>query len=86
GLGMRIVGGQESENGEMGAYVTMVIKGGPADVQGGIKEGDQILEVDGQSLVGVTFEEARAITDKTGNVVQLVVIHQVPRYTLDCIF
>ncbi|KAK6188394.1 hypothetical protein SNE40_004575 [Patella caerulea] len=76
GLGMRVVGGKEGDSGELGAFVSMVIKGGPADVQGGIKEGDQILEVDGQSLVGVTFEEARDITDKAGNVVQLVVLHQ----------
>jgi hypothetical protein len=32
GLGMRIVGGFECEDGSLGCYVVLVIKGGPADI------------------------------------------------------
>ncbi|KAH3849432.1 hypothetical protein DPMN_091833 [Dreissena polymorpha] len=39
GLGMRVVGGRNSSNGALGAYVTMVTKGGPAATQG-ISEGN----------------------------------------------
>ena len=38
GLGMRVVGGM-CVDAILGAYVVMVIKGGPADVQGHIEEG-----------------------------------------------
>ena len=34
GLGMRIVGGTCGPDGVLGAYVTLVIKGGPADTHG----------------------------------------------------
>ncbi|XP_041358994.1 regulating synaptic membrane exocytosis protein 1-like isoform X2 [Gigantopelta aegis] len=75
GLGMRIVGGMRVDA-ILGAYVVMVIKGGPADVQGHIEEGDQILQWNGQSLTNVTFEEARTIMDNSGEVVQLIVRHR----------
>ena len=38
GLGMRVVGGRAGPGGSLGAYVTVVTKGGPADTQG-ITEG-----------------------------------------------
>lgn len=40
GLGMRIVGGKSMADGSVGAYVTHVIKGGPADAQAGIRVGE----------------------------------------------
>ncbi|XP_064606710.1 regulating synaptic membrane exocytosis protein 2-like isoform X2 [Liolophura sinensis] len=75
GLGMRIVGGKSMADGSVGAYVTHVIKGGPADAQAGIRVGDTILEWNGRSLVNATFEEAREIMDKCEDIVQLLVLH-----------
>ncbi|XP_067678903.1 regulating synaptic membrane exocytosis protein 2-like [Haliotis asinina] len=76
GLGMRVVGGKDCDNGTLGAFVVMVTKGGPADMQGRIRIGDQIIEWNGVSLTNVTFEETRDIVNKSGNVVQLKVIHR----------
>ncbi|CAI9725824.1 synaptic membrane exocytosis 2-like [Octopus vulgaris] len=76
GLGMRVIGGKQGKWGRMGAYVTNVEEGGPADLQGNIREGDQIITWDGQSLVDVTFEEAQEIMDHSGNIVQIVIWHR----------
>ncbi|XP_053395165.1 regulating synaptic membrane exocytosis protein 2-like [Mercenaria mercenaria] len=74
GLGMRVVGGRRVSGGRLCAYVTMVIKGGPADRQG-ISEGDQVVEWNGRSLLDVTFEEAQEIISQSGSIVQLSIIH-----------
>ncbi|XP_046357037.1 regulating synaptic membrane exocytosis protein 1-like isoform X1 [Haliotis rufescens] len=76
GLGMRVVGGKDCDNGTLGAFVVMITKGGPADMQGRIRIGDQIIEWNGVSLTNVTFEETRDIVNQSGNVVQLKVIHR----------
>ncbi|CAF0933689.1 unnamed protein product [Adineta ricciae] len=75
GLGMRIVGGQECEDGSLGCFVTNLLHGGPADVQGNIEVGDQILEFNGHSLIESTYEEVRILQDYCGDIVQLVVQH-----------
>ncbi|CAF3855710.1 unnamed protein product [Rotaria magnacalcarata] len=75
GLGMRIVGGQECEDGSLGCFVTNILHGGPADVQGNIEVGDQILEFNGNSLIDSTYEEVRMLQDQCGDIVQLVVQH-----------
>ncbi|CAF0737478.1 unnamed protein product [Rotaria sordida] len=75
GLGMRIVGGQECEDGSLGCFVTNILPGGPADVQGNIEVGDQILEFNGNSLIDSTYEEVRMLQDQCGDIVQLVVQH-----------
>ncbi|UJR28674.1 hypothetical protein I4U23_009903 [Adineta vaga] len=75
GLGMRIVGGQECEDGSLGCFVTNILPGGPADVQGNIEVGDQILEFNGNSLIDSTYEEVRILQDHCGDIVQLVVQH-----------
>ncbi|CAF0986719.1 unnamed protein product [Rotaria sp. Silwood1] len=75
GLGMRIVGGQECEDGSLGCFVTNILYGGPADVQGNIEVGDQILEFNGHSLIESTYEEVRILQDHCGDIVQLVVQH-----------
>ncbi|CAF3478403.1 unnamed protein product [Rotaria sp. Silwood1] len=75
GLGMRIVGGQECEDGSLGCFVTNILSGGPAHVQGNIEVGDQILEFNGNSLIDSTYEEVRMLQDQCGDIVQLVVQH-----------
>ena len=58
-----------------GCFVTNVLIGGPADVQGNIEVGDQILEFNGHSLIDSTYEEVRILQDHCGDIVQLVVQH-----------
>lgn len=54
GLGFNIVGGEQGE----GIFVSFILAGGPADESGDLKRGDQILTVNGASLVGANHEEA----------------------------
>ena len=59
----------------LGCFVTNVIPDGPANVQGNIEVGDQILEFNGISLIDSTYEEVRTLQDRCGDIVQLVVQH-----------
>ncbi|GIY59442.1 multiple PDZ domain protein [Caerostris darwini] len=60
GLGLTIVGKSNAP----GVYISEVIKGGVADLDGSLMEGDQILEVNGQNL-RESDQEAAAVFLKT---------------------
>ncbi|XP_044731009.1 disks large 1 tumor suppressor protein isoform X3 [Chrysoperla carnea] len=54
GLGFNIVGGEDGE----GIFVSFILAGGPADLSGELRRGDQILSVNGINLRNATHEEA----------------------------
>ncbi|XP_053298651.1 syntaxin-binding protein 4 isoform X2 [Pleuronectes platessa] len=59
GLGIKVIGGVKEGTGEeFGVYVKRILPGGLASSDGNLLPGDQILEVNGDSLVGVTSERA----------------------------
>ncbi|XP_065820456.1 syntaxin-binding protein 4 isoform X2 [Labrus bergylta] len=59
GLGIKVIGGVKELTGEeFGVYVKRILPGGVASSDGNLMPGDQILEVNGDSLVGVTSERA----------------------------
>ncbi|XP_051987360.1 syntaxin-binding protein 4-like isoform X1 [Xyrauchen texanus] len=59
GLGIKVIGGVKEQTGEeYGVYVKRILPGGLASSDGNLEPGDQILEVNGESLVGVTSERA----------------------------
>ncbi|XP_040922798.1 syntaxin-binding protein 4 isoform X2 [Toxotes jaculatrix] len=59
GLGVKIIGGYRELTGEeFGVYIKRVIAGGLAALDGRLKSGDLILDVNNISLIGVTNERA----------------------------
>ncbi|XP_042637235.1 multiple PDZ domain protein [Orycteropus afer afer] len=74
GLGFSIVGGYGSPHGDLPIYVKTVFAKGAASEDGRLKRGDQIIAVNGQSLEGVTHEEAVAILKRTKGTVTLIVL------------
>ncbi|XP_063107265.1 multiple PDZ domain protein isoform X3 [Cavia porcellus] len=74
GLGFSIVGGCGSPHGDLPIYVKTVFAKGAASEDGRLKRGDQIIAVNGQSLEGVTHEEAVAILKRTKGTVTLMVL------------
>ncbi|KAL2092397.1 hypothetical protein ACEWY4_012195 [Coilia grayii] len=73
GLGIQITGGRGSKRSPHGIVVAHVEEGGPAQRDGRLKAGDELLMINGQSLVGLSHHEAVAILRSTAGLVQLVV-------------
>ncbi|XP_069106031.1 regulating synaptic membrane exocytosis protein 2-like isoform X9 [Argopecten irradians] len=60
-LGLKIVGGQGTEQGQFGAFITKVKKGSIADTVGHLRPGDEVIEWNGRGLQRATFEEVKDI-------------------------
>nr|XP_014348194.1 PREDICTED: partitioning defective 3 homolog [Latimeria chalumnae] len=75
GLGIKVVGGVKENSRHFGIYVKRILPGGLASSDGRLQPGDQILEVNGDSLVGVTNERAVDIlrTASTTNHMRLII-------------
>ncbi|CAG2116617.1 unnamed protein product, partial [Medioppia subpectinata] len=56
-LGLKVVGGRIIESGRLGAIVEKVKKGSIADTIGRLRPGDEVVEWNGRSLQGKTYEE-----------------------------
>ncbi|XP_065115102.1 disks large homolog 2 isoform X4 [Paramisgurnus dabryanus] len=67
GLGFNIVGGEDGE----GIFVSFILAGGPADLSGELRRGDQILSVNGIDLRGATHEQAAAALKGAGQTVTI---------------
>ncbi|XP_054470257.1 afadin [Anoplopoma fimbria] len=73
GMGVSIVAAKGAGQENLGIYIKSIVKGGPAEMNGRLTAGDQLLSVDGQSVVGLSQERAAAIMMQTGPVVTLQV-------------
>ncbi|XP_014404740.1 PREDICTED: inaD-like protein isoform X3 [Myotis brandtii] len=74
GLGFSIVGGYGSPHGDLPIYVKTIFAKGAAADDGRLKRGDQILAVNGETLEGVTHEQAVAILKRQRGAVTLTVL------------
>eukprot|EP00106_Octopus_bimaculoides_P013126 XP_014780568.1 PREDICTED: disks large homolog 2-like isoform X7 [Octopus bimaculoides] len=76
GLGFNIVGGEDGE----GIFVSFILAGGPADLSGELRRGDQIHSVNGIDLRWATHEEAAAALKGAGDTVEIVAQYKPDEY------
>ncbi|XP_023311086.1 disks large 1 tumor suppressor protein isoform X3 [Anoplophora glabripennis] len=76
GLGFNIVGGEDGE----GIFISFILAGGPADLCGELRRGDQILSVNGVNLRNATHEEAAQALKGTNQTVNVVVQYRPEEY------
>ncbi|XP_018565940.1 uncharacterized protein LOC108906965 [Anoplophora glabripennis] len=72
-LGMQITEGSDGN-----VYIQSVILGGPAHLSGNIVSGDQVVAVDGQSLLGLKYVQALDVLKNSGRKVDFIVSRITP--------
>ncbi|KAK5931595.1 hypothetical protein CesoFtcFv8_000107 [Champsocephalus esox] len=77
GLGFNIVGGEDGE----GIFISFILSGGPADLSGELRKGDQILSVNGVDLRFATHEQAAAALKNAGQTVTIVAQYRPEEYS-----
>ncbi|XP_078576215.1 tyrosine-protein phosphatase non-receptor type 13-like isoform X2 [Branchiostoma floridae x Branchiostoma japonicum] len=76
GLGFSLVGGEKG--GSTGIFIKTVTPGSVADKDGRVKVGDRLLQINGESLIGLSHSKAVAILRKAKGTVQLAVSRAPP--------
>ncbi|XP_071845657.1 uncharacterized protein [Apostichopus japonicus] len=71
-LGIEIAGGKNSSKGDVGIFVAELDEGSPAARDGRLQKGDEILMINGNSLLSVTHQDVVQLLSQSGSIVQLV--------------
>ncbi|XP_070708818.1 partitioning defective 3 homolog [Pempheris klunzingeri] len=87
GLGVSVKGNRSKENhADLGIFVKSIINGGAASKDGRLRVNDQLIAVNGESLHGITNQDAMETLRKSMSVegnkrgmIQLIVARQVPK-------
>ncbi|XP_055081804.1 multiple PDZ domain protein [Periophthalmus magnuspinnatus] len=74
GLGIRLTGNKDGSRARMSVYVERVEPEGPAALDGRIREGDELLEINGQILYGRSHQNATTIIDNAPAKVKIILI------------
>ncbi|KAM6474355.1 syntaxin-binding protein 4 isoform 2-T2 [Liasis olivaceus] len=64
GLGLQVVGGIDKNEGPL-VYILAVVPGGDCHKDGRLRPGDQLVSINEESLIGITYEEARNLINRT---------------------
>ena len=60
GFGFSIDRGEKTQ-GSSAVMIASIIRGGPADIEGQMQVGDQVLSVDGQKILGYAYEKVNVM-------------------------
>ncbi|XP_057357310.1 syntaxin-binding protein 4 isoform X2 [Manis pentadactyla] len=63
GLGLKIIGGINRSEGPL-VYIQEIVPGGDCYKDGRLKPGDQLVSINKESMIGVSFEEAKRIVTR----------------------
>ncbi|XP_046667805.1 regulating synaptic membrane exocytosis protein 2 isoform X8 [Homalodisca vitripennis] len=79
-LGLKVVGGHMLSTGGRGAIIEKVKKGSTADIEGQLRPGDEVVEWNGRSLQGKSYQEVYDIIaeSKQEPQVELIVTRALP--------
>ena len=79
-LGVRVVGGQRTESGRLGAFIVRVKRGSVADLVGRLRAGDEVLEWNGAPLQHLSASEVSAVLSQSLHcrLIELVVQRTLP--------
>nr|XP_046161133.1 tyrosine-protein phosphatase non-receptor type 13 isoform X4 [Oncorhynchus gorbuscha] len=73
GLGFQRVGGQNSGHVDLSTFISSIIPGGPADINGCLKPGDRLISVNEVNLQGLPHTAATEVLQSAPDDVSLVV-------------
>nr|5HFD_A Chain A, Disks large homolog 4 [Rattus norvegicus]5HFE_A Chain A, Disks large homolog 4 [Rattus norvegicus]5HFF_A Chain A, Disks large homolog 4 [Rattus norvegicus] len=77
GLGFNIVGTEDGE----GIFISFILAGGPADLSGELRKGDQILSVNGVDLRNASAEQAAIALKNAGQTVTIIAQYKPEEYS-----
>ncbi|KAM9856979.1 LOW QUALITY PROTEIN: multiple PDZ domain protein [Aulostomus maculatus] len=74
GLGISLTGNKDGSRARMSVYVADIDPRGPAGLDGRIRVGDELLEINGQILYGRSHQNATSIIDNAPSKVKIILI------------